>query len=42
MEPSDLDSSLLQVGKSQPRVDGYEKVIGQAKFIADLNLGRGA
>ncbi len=40
MEPSDLQAILHQVGKSQPRVDGYEKVIGQAKFIADLNLGR--
>ena len=40
METSHLEASLLQVGKSQPRVDGYEKVIGQAKFIADLNLGR--
>jgi CO/xanthine dehydrogenase Mo-binding subunit len=28
------------VGKSQPRVDGYEKVNGQAHFVADLNLGR--
>jgi len=37
---NELDPGLQQVGKSQPRVDGYEKVIGQAKFIADLNLGR--
>jgi CO/xanthine dehydrogenase Mo-binding subunit len=36
----DPDLGLKQVGKSQHRVDGFEKVIGQAKFIADLNLGR--
>ncbi len=28
------------VGTSPPRVDGYEKVTGQARFVADLNLGR--
>lgn len=28
------------VGTSRPRVDGFEKVTGQAQFVADLNLGR--
>lgn len=28
------------IGKSYPRVDGYEKVTGQAKFVDDMNLGR--
>jgi carbon-monoxide dehydrogenase large subunit len=28
------------VGRSEARVDGYEKVTGQAVFIADLNQGR--
>jgi len=27
------------IGKSQPRVDSYEKVTGQARFVADLNPG---
>jgi len=28
------------IGKPHTRVDGYEKVTGQARFIADLNQGR--
>lgn len=28
------------IGAPQPRIDAFEKVTGQADFIADLNLGR--
>lgn len=40
MNTDDSGTKLQLVGKSPPRVDGYEKVIGGAKFVADLNLGR--
>ena len=40
MDTGDPDVSLQKVGQSQPRVDGFEKVIGQAQFVADLKLGR--
>lgn len=35
-----MSEKNFSVGTSQPRVDGYEKVTGQARFVADLNPGR--
>ena len=40
MDTGDPDVSFQKVGQSQPRVDGFEKVIGQAQFVADLKFGR--
>jgi CO/xanthine dehydrogenase Mo-binding subunit len=40
MDSSDQAAVLEKVGTSQPRVDGFEKVVGRAGFIDDLNLGR--
>lgn len=40
METDKLGVDFLQVGQSRLRVDGYEKVTGQAQFVADLNFGR--
>jgi CO/xanthine dehydrogenase Mo-binding subunit len=40
MNTGDLNVEFDTVGKSQPRVDGFEKVVGRAQFIADLNPGR--
>jgi CO/xanthine dehydrogenase Mo-binding subunit len=40
IEPRVSSPSYKDVGQSQPRVDGYEKVIGKAQFVADLDLSR--
>ncbi len=34
------DLKFTSIGVSQPRVDGFEKAVGGAQFIDDLNLGR--
>jgi xanthine dehydrogenase YagR molybdenum-binding subunit len=38
LKPWDLDSKLRVVGKSQPRLDGPDKVTGRAKYTFDITL----